>query len=106
MKDSTGELRKHLEGMLVSKSRTPNTGPPKDGFHYRRSRSRSRKRSRKSAYDVVKIKDRSRKQSRKRDGIGFGRTRMFPFSSDSAYDSLVYDQVKTRLSELEAEGEG
>ena len=23
---------------------------------------------------------------------------MFPFSSDSAYDSVIYDQVKTRLS--------
>ena len=31
---------------------------------------------------------------------------VFPFSSDTAYDSVVYDQVKTRLSELEEEGEG
>ena len=31
---------------------------------------------------------------------------MFPFSSDSAYDSVVCDLLKTRLSELEAEAEG
>ena len=31
---------------------------------------------------------------------------MFPFSSDSAYDSVVNDLVKTRLSESEAEVEG
>ena len=30
---------------------------------------------------------------------------MFPFSSDSAYDSVAYDPVKTRLSESEAEAE-
>ena len=29
---------------------------------------------------------------------------MFPFSSDSAYDSVVNDLVKTRLSESEAGG--
>ena len=45
----------------------------KTGFHYRRSRSRSRKRSHKC------------------DGIGVGRIRTFPFSSDSAYDSIAYD---------------
>ena len=56
-------------------------------------------------YDpVVKIKDRSSERSHKVDGIGFGRMRTFPFSSDSAYsDSVAYDPVKTRLSESEAE---
>ena len=29
---------------------------------------------------------------------------MFPFSPDSAYDSVVYLLVKTKLSEAEAEG--
>ena len=29
--------------------------------------------------------------------------RTFPFSSDSAYDSVAYDLVKTVLSESEAE---
>ena len=60
---------------------------------------------RKSAYDQVKIKDRSRKRSHKLDGIGVGRIRTFPFSSDSAYDSVAYDPVKNRLSESEAEAE-
>ena len=46
----------------------------KAGFHYRRSRSRSRKRSHKC------------------DGIGVGRIRTFPFSSDSAYDSIACDK--------------
>ena len=32
--------------------------------------------------------------------------RAFPFASDSAYDSVVYDLMKTRLSESEAEVEG
>ena len=49
----------------------------------------------------MKIKDRSRKQSHKLDGIGVGRIRTFPFSFDSAYDSVAYDHVKTRLSESE-----
>ena len=78
----------------------------KAGFHKRRSRSRSR--SRESAYDLVKIKDRSRKRSHMLDEIGVGRIKTFPFSSDSgisAYDSVVYDPVKTRLSESEAEAE-
>ena len=44
----------------------------------------------KSAYDLVKIKNRSRKRSHKRDGIGVRRIRTFPFSSDSAYDSVTY----------------
>ena len=62
-----------------------------------------RSRSRKSAYDLVKIEKRSRKRSHKLDGIGVGRIRTFPFSSDSAYDSVAYDLVKTALSESEAE---
>ena len=43
----------------------------------------------------MKIEKRSRKRSRKLDGIGVGRIRTFPFSSDSAYDSVTYDLVKT-----------
>ena len=39
------------------------------------------------------------------DGIGVGRIRTFPFSSDSTNDSVAYDSVKTRLSESEAEAE-
>ena len=57
------------------------------------------------AYDSVKIKNRSRKQSHKRDGIGVGRIRTFPFSSNSVYDSVAYDLVKTRLSDSEAKAE-
>ena len=50
-----------------------------------------RSRSRKSANDaLVKIKNWSRKRSHKSDGIGVGRIRTFPFSSDSAYDSIAY----------------
>ena len=54
----------------------------------------------------MKIKNRSRKSSHKRDGIGAERIRTFTVSCDSAYDSIVYDQVKTRLSESQAEEEG
>ena len=58
---------------------------------YTNGRSRSRKRSRRSANDgLVKIKNWSRKRSHKSDGIGVGRIRTFPFSSDSAYDSVAY----------------
>ena len=46
----------------------------------------------------------SRKHSHKCDRVR--RIRMFPFSSDSAYDSVVNDLVKTRLSESEAGVEG
>ena len=45
------------------------------------------------------------KRSHKLDGIGVGRIRTFPFSCDSAYDSIACDPVKTRLSESEAEAE-
>ena len=38
--------------------------------------------------------------------IGVRRIRTFPFFSDSAYDSIAYDLVKTKLSESEAEAEG
>ena len=53
----------------------------------------------------MKIKNRSHKQSHKLDGIGIGRIRTVPLSSDSAYDSDAYDPVKTRLSESQAEVE-
>ena len=77
----------------------------RNGFHWRRSRIRSgsRSRSRKSASDRVKIESRSRKRSHKLDGIGVGRIRTVPFSSDSACDSDAYDPVETRLSESQAE---
>ena len=42
-----------------------------------------------------KSKKRSRKRNHKLDGIGVGRIRTFRFSSDSAYDSVAYDPVKT-----------
>ena len=77
----------------------------KAGFHKRRNWSQSRSRSRKSASDLVKIENRSRKRSHKLDGIGVGRIRTVPFSSDSAYDSDAYDPVKTRLLESQAEAE-
>ena len=62
-------------------------------------------RSGKSASDRVKIENRSRKRSHKLHGIGDGRVRTVPFSSDSVYDSDAYDPVKTRLSELQAEAQ-
>ena len=51
----------------------------------------------------MKIENRSRKRSHKLDGIGVGRIRTVPFSSDAAYDSDAYDLVKTRLSESQSE---
>ena len=42
----------------------------------------------------------------RREGIRVGRIRTFPFSSDSSYDSIVYDLVKTKLSEYEAKAAG
>ena len=42
----------------------------------------------------MKIENRSRKRSHKLDGIGVGRIRTVPFSSDSTYDSDAYDPVK------------
>ena len=53
----------------------------------------------------MKIENQSHKQSHKLDGIGVGRIRTVPFSSDSAYDSDGYDPVQTRLSESQAEAE-
>ena len=53
----------------------------------------------------MKIENRSRKRSRKLDGIGVGKIRTFSFSSDSVYDSVAYDPVKTRLLESEGEAE-
>ena len=44
---------------------------------------------------LVKIENRSRKRSHKLDENGVGRIRTFPFSCDSAYDSVAYDPVKT-----------
>ena len=55
--------------------------------------SRSRSPSRKRAYDQVKIENRSR------------RNQNVSISSDSVYDSVAYDPVKTCLSESEADGE-
>ena len=37
--------------------------------------------------------------------IEVGRIRTFPFSSDSAYDSVAYDPVKTRSTESQGEAE-
>ena len=48
----------------------------------------------------MKVINQSRKQSHK------STTESFPFSSDSAYDSVAYDLVRTRLWELEREAEG
>ena len=56
-------------------------------------------------YDLVKLENQSCKWSHKCDGIGVGKIRTFPFSYYSAYDSIVYDLVKTRLLESEAEVE-
>ena len=53
----------------------------------------------------MKIKNRNRNRSHKLDGIGVGRIRTLPFlpiASDSVYDSVAYDLVKTGLSESEA----
>ena len=55
--------------------------------------------------NLVKIKNQRSKRSHKLDGIGVERIGTVPFSSDSTHDSGVYDQVKTRLSELQAEAE-
>ena len=60
----------------------------------------NRERSRKSTYDLVKMKlNRSLKRSHKGNGIGVGRIRTLPFSSDSAYDSVAHGLVKIRLLE-------
>ena len=53
----------------------------------------------------MKIKNQSCKWSHKCDGIRVGKIRTFPFSNDSACNSIVYDLVKTRLLESEAEVE-
>ena len=58
-----------------------------------------------SAFVLVKIKKRGHERSHKFGGFGVGRIRMFPFFSDSAYDSVAYDLVKTRLTESQAEAE-
>ena len=51
------------------------------------------------------FKNRSCKRGHKLDGIGVERIRTFPFSSDSAYNSVAYDPVKTILSESQAEAQ-
>ena len=52
----------------------------------------------------MKIENPSRKRSHKLDGIGVGKIdQNVSISSDSIYDSVAYDPVKTRLSESEAE---
>ena len=49
----------------------------------------------------MKIKNRSRKRSHKLDGIGNQwKNQKASISSDSVYDSVAYDPVTTRLSEL------
>ena len=60
----------------------------KAGFHWRRSRSWSRNQKRK----VVRSSEKSNRRSRKQN-------------TDFAYDSVPYDQVKTALSESQAEAE-
>ena len=47
----------------------------------------------------------TKQQSLKLDRIGVERIRMFPFSCDWAYHSVVYDLVKKRLSESQEEAE-
>ena len=75
-------------------------------FSLATERRRNRKRSWKSAHDLLRIKNQSRKQIHKRDGVGVERFRTFPFFSGPDYDPVVYDLVKTRLPESEAEAEG
>ena len=41
----------------------------------------------------------------KLDGIGVARFRIFPFYCDWAHHSVVYKQVKTKLSESKKEAE-
>lgn len=53
----------------------------------------------------MKFENWSRKWSHKLDKIIVGRIRTFPIFSNSAYNSVTYDPVKTRLSESEAEVE-
>ena len=60
----------------------------KAGFHWRRSRSRSRNQKPRAI----------RSSENQTDGVGSKNT-------DSAYDSVTYDLVKTGLSESEAEAE-
>ena len=43
-----------------------------------------------SAHDLVKIRNRNRNRSHKCDRIGARRIRMFPFSTDSSFDSIAY----------------
>ena len=52
----------------------------------------------------MKIENRGRKRSHKLDGIGVGKNQNVSISSDSVYDSVAYDPVKT-MSESEAEAQ-
>ena len=56
----------------------------------------------KSAYDLVKIDNRSRKRIQARQNRSF-KNQNVSIYTDSAYNSITYDPVKTRLSESEAE---
>ena len=67
--------------------------PVRVGFH------KSHSRGVKSAYDLGKMNSSICKRSHKFDGVGGGRTRTFPFSSDSNHDSFAYD-----LSQIETVG--
>ena len=89
--------------MVIPVLNGPKTGPKKSNFLVQKVIFKITVFS-KSAYDLAKIKNWRRKQSHKRDGIGVERIRTVPFSFDSIYDPVVYDQVKTRLSEAEAKG--
>ena len=53
----------------------------------------------KSTYDLVKIKNQSRKQSHEHNRVRVGRIRTFPFSLDSAYDSIVYASVNSSCAQ-------
>ena len=77
----------------------------KAGFHQRRSRSRNRSRSGKRTYDLVTIGNRCRKRSHKLDGMGVGRIHNVTTSSDSVYDSVAYELVKTTFTKLEVKAE-
>jgi len=54
----------------------------------------------------MKIKNQNCKQSHKGNGIGVGRNRTFPLSSDAASTPSFRIYVKTSLSESEVEAEG
>ena len=67
----------------VCRSKTSHAIPVRVGFHKGHSRGV------KSAYDLGKMNSSICKRSHKFDGIGDGRTRTFPFSAGSNYDSFA-----------------